>query len=99
MIYVPSVITTGFYFERWRALATGIAVCGSGIGTFLMAPLITYLKDLYGWRGAILIQAGKQNYVLSNVYIHKCGCNYGVQVCRESVVVCVTNFVIYIKLH
>lgn len=58
LIYVPSVITTGFYFERWRALATGIAVCGSGIGTFLIAPLTTYLKDQYGWRGAVLIQAG-----------------------------------------
>lgn len=71
LIYVPAVITTGFYFERWRALATGIAVCGSGIGTFMMAPLITYLKDQYGWRGAILIQAGK--------YIHftvKCLCVY-----------------------
>lgn len=23
MIYIPAVITVGFYFERWRALATG----------------------------------------------------------------------------
>lgn len=23
MIYIPAVITVGYYFERWRALATG----------------------------------------------------------------------------
>ena len=27
------------YFEKKRAFATGIAVCGSGLGTFVMAPV------------------------------------------------------------
>ncbi|XP_012215065.1 monocarboxylate transporter 12 isoform X2 [Linepithema humile] len=58
LIYVPAVITTGFYFERWRALATGIAVCGSGIGAFLLAPISDILVKNYGWRGALLFQAG-----------------------------------------
>ncbi|CAH0393762.1 unnamed protein product [Bemisia tabaci] len=58
LIYVPAVITTGFYFERWRALATGIAVCGSGIGTFLMAHVGTYLQENFGWRGSFIIQGG-----------------------------------------
>lgn len=56
-IYVPAVITVGFYFERWRALATGIGVCGSGIGTFLFAPLSSYLIEQYGWREALLYQS------------------------------------------
>lgn len=59
LIYVPAVITTGFYFERWRALATGIAVCGSGIGAFLLAPISDLLIKNFGWRGALLFQAGK----------------------------------------
>ncbi|KAL6444683.1 hypothetical protein ACFW04_002041 [Cataglyphis niger] len=58
LIYVPAVITTGFYFERWRALATGIAVCGSGIGAFLLAPISDILIKNFGWRGALLFQAG-----------------------------------------
>ncbi|XP_014487210.1 PREDICTED: monocarboxylate transporter 12-like [Dinoponera quadriceps] len=58
LIYVPAVITTGFYFERWRALATGIAVCGSGIGAFLLAPISDLLVKNFGWRGALLFQAG-----------------------------------------
>lgn len=59
LIYVPAVITTGFYFERWRALATGIAVCGSGIGAFVLAPVSDLLVKQFGWRGALLIQAGQ----------------------------------------
>lgn len=56
---MPAVITTGFYFERWRALATGIAVCGSGIGAFLLSPISEILVKNYGWRGALLFQAGE----------------------------------------
>ncbi|XP_034944405.1 monocarboxylate transporter 13-like isoform X2 [Chelonus insularis] len=58
LIYVPAVITAGFYFERWRALATGIAVCGSGIGAFVLAPVTDLLIKHFGWRQALLIQAG-----------------------------------------
>lgn len=58
MIYVPSVVTTGFYFERLRALATGISVTGSGIGTIVIGPITQLLIDTYTWRGALLIQAG-----------------------------------------
>jgi hypothetical protein len=48
----------GSYFKRRRALANGIAMCGSGIGTFIMSPLLRYLLDEYGWNGTILILAG-----------------------------------------
>lgn len=58
LVYVPAVVAVGFYFEKRRALATGIAVCGSGIGTFVIAALTTWLLDLYGWRGTLLIYAG-----------------------------------------
>ncbi|XP_046598216.1 uncharacterized protein LOC107217251 isoform X6 [Neodiprion lecontei] len=63
LIYVPAVISAGFYFERWRALATGIAVCGSGIGAFILAPITKILINHYGWRGAFLIQAGLLIYL------------------------------------
>ena len=57
MIYLPSIVSVGFYFEKKRALATGIATCGSGIGTFVFSPLNKYLLDLYGWRSLMFIQA------------------------------------------
>ncbi|RXG68736.1 Monocarboxylate transporter 5 [Armadillidium vulgare] len=60
LIYVPAVIATGFYFEKRRALATGIAVCGSGIGTFVLSPINTYVLTNYEdkWEIIFLIYAG-----------------------------------------
>lgn len=55
---MPSIVMVGFYFDRKRALATGIAVCGSGIGTFVFAPLGSMLLESYGWKGANIILAG-----------------------------------------
>ncbi|GLV31457.1 uncharacterized protein CBL_07219 [Carabus blaptoides fortunei] len=58
MIYLPAVVCVGYYFETKRSLATGIAVCGSGFGTFAFAPLATFLLDTFGWKGANMILAG-----------------------------------------
>lgn len=58
MGYVSSLVMVAFYFEDRRALATGLAVCGSGIGTFLFAPLTEYLISMYGWRGTLIIWSG-----------------------------------------
>ncbi|CAH2084907.1 unnamed protein product [Euphydryas editha] len=57
MVYMPAVLTVGFYFERWRALATGLALCGSGVGTFVFAPLTVALIDSLGWRATVVIHA------------------------------------------
>lgn len=45
----------GRYFRRKKALAYGIAMSGSGIGTFVLAPVVQLLIELYSWRGAVLI--------------------------------------------
>lgn len=58
LIYLPAVVCVGYYFETKRSLATGIAVCGSGFGTFAFAPLASLLIEEYSWKGANLILAG-----------------------------------------
>ena len=58
LIYLPAVVAVGYYFEKKRALATGISVCGSGVGTFLFAPLSTAILKSLDWRGANLVFAG-----------------------------------------
>ncbi|VVC92022.1 unnamed protein product [Leptidea sinapis] len=55
MIYMPAVLTVGFYFEKWRALATGLALCGSGVGTFAFSPLNSVLIGHLDWRGTLLV--------------------------------------------
>ncbi len=58
LVYVPAVVIVAYYFEKRRAFATGVAVAGSGIGTFVFAPLTEYLMEQYSWKGAVLIIGG-----------------------------------------
>lgn len=46
-----------YYFHKRRALATGLAVCGAGVGTFVYAPFGEYLLNTFGWKGALLIES------------------------------------------
>ena len=65
-MYLPSIIIVGFYFDSRRALATGLAVCGSGVGMFIFAPLAEWLLARYGWRGA--------NWVIAAIILNGVGC-------------------------
>uniref|UniRef100_A0A182Q0B3 Major facilitator superfamily (MFS) profile domain-containing protein n=1 Tax=Anopheles farauti TaxID=69004 RepID=A0A182Q0B3_9DIPT len=58
LIYLPAIVSVTMYFERLRSLATGIAVCGSGLGTSIFAPLIETLIQRFQWQGALLAIAG-----------------------------------------
>uniref|UniRef100_A0A0R3S5T5 MFS domain-containing protein n=1 Tax=Elaeophora elaphi TaxID=1147741 RepID=A0A0R3S5T5_9BILA len=53
LIYLPSIVTVGYYFEKKRSIATGIAVAGSGVGTFVLPPLCIVLINQFGWEIAI----------------------------------------------
>lgn len=57
-VFLPAIVTVGYYFESRRAFATGIAVCGSGVGNFILPPIIQFLIDRYGWRLCLLWLAG-----------------------------------------
>jgi len=58
MVFLPAIVCVGLYFESKRALATGIAVCGAGIGAFVFAPLANFLVENIGWRNSNLIFSG-----------------------------------------
>lgn len=48
--YVPMVSQVSGWFERYRAVALGIAVSGIGVGTLAGPPLANYLIEQIGWR-------------------------------------------------
>jgi len=57
MLFIPSVVAVSSYFEKRRSIAIGVAVCGSGVGTFAIAPLASSLLTEYSWKGTFLIEA------------------------------------------
>ncbi|KAM9345405.1 monocarboxylate transporter 12-B-like [Symphorus nematophorus] len=56
--YTPAIAMVGRYFNERKALAYGIAMSGSGIGTFILAPAVQMLIEYYSWRGALLVLGG-----------------------------------------
>ncbi|XP_018331400.1 monocarboxylate transporter 3-like [Agrilus planipennis] len=58
MVYVPSVLVIGFYFERWRALATSLASTGSSVGIIAFPAVIKIALDGFTWRFQFCCLAG-----------------------------------------
>uniref|UniRef100_A0A8B9F062 Monocarboxylate transporter 12 n=1 Tax=Amazona collaria TaxID=241587 RepID=A0A8B9F062_9PSIT len=58
LCYSPAIAMVGKYFNKRKALAYGIAMSGSGIGTFILAPVVQLLIEQFSWRGALLILGG-----------------------------------------
>lgn len=58
LIYLPAIVCVTCYFEKKRSFATGIAVCGSGIGTFAFSPLVEYLINELSWQNSLIIISG-----------------------------------------
>ena len=60
LIYLPAIVSVGFYFERQRSFAMGIAVCGSGLGTLVFPAIMPYVINAPLWfdyEGALLLEA------------------------------------------
>ncbi|XP_014478799.1 PREDICTED: monocarboxylate transporter 5-like [Dinoponera quadriceps] len=58
LCYVTAVVSIAYWFDKKRTLAVGLGACGTGIGTFVYAPMTTYFIQEYGWRGTCLLLAG-----------------------------------------
>merc|ERR1719351_389733 len=57
-MYVPAVVSVGYYFDKKRALATGISVCGSGAGAFVLPAIAALFLQYYDWKVATWFFAG-----------------------------------------
>lgn len=68
LVYVTAVVSIAYWFEKKRNLAVGLGACGTGVGTFVYAPMTQYFIEEFGWRGTILLLSG----TLLNLCV--CGC-------------------------
>ncbi|CAF2522289.1 unnamed protein product [Rotaria sp. Silwood2] len=57
LVYLPSIVMVGYYFDKKRAIATGIVTAGTGIGSITFGPLSRFLFDRFGWKNGLLILA------------------------------------------
>jgi MFS family permease len=51
-VYVPVITAVGRWFDRYRALATGIVVSGVGVGTVVSSQLSAWMVGAFGWRAS-----------------------------------------------
>ncbi|XP_034937463.1 monocarboxylate transporter 9-like [Chelonus insularis] len=58
LCYVTAVVSVAYWFDKKRSLAVSLGACGTGIGTFVYAPMTTFFISEYGWRGTCLLLAG-----------------------------------------
>ncbi|XP_013390728.1 monocarboxylate transporter 13-like [Lingula anatina] len=58
LMWFPGIVSVQDHFNKRKSLAMGVAVCGSGVGIFAMAPCIEILIKTISWRYALLVLAG-----------------------------------------
>ena len=57
-ITLTSIVIVQHHFDEKRALASGITLVGSSVGTVVFNPCFQLLVNILGWRTAILCHAG-----------------------------------------
>ncbi|XP_026842906.1 uncharacterized protein LOC6590730 [Drosophila persimilis] len=55
MIWVSSQLIIGYYFERYRALASGFSCSGAGAGIVVFSFLNSWLVPWIGWRNVLRV--------------------------------------------
>ncbi|CAG5000190.1 unnamed protein product [Parnassius apollo] len=58
LAFPPTVYIVTSYFVRLRGLANGICMSGSAFGSIILPPVLRYLLETYGYKGAVLILGG-----------------------------------------
>lgn len=63
--FPPTVYIVTSYFVKLRGLANGLCISGSALGSIILPPLLRWLLETYGYRGACMIMGG----ITLNVFV------------------------------
>ncbi|KAG0003239.1 hypothetical protein BGZ80_005367 [Entomortierella chlamydospora] len=56
LVYLPAISCPAHWFEKYRSIAIGVVVCGSGLGGLVLGPLVEYLIARLGIHWTLRIQ-------------------------------------------
>lgn len=56
ILFTVSIVIVGLYFDKNRALATGITVAGTGVGVLVLGPVMNQVLQRFEWQGAVIFQ-------------------------------------------
>ncbi|RUP47217.1 major facilitator superfamily domain-containing protein [Jimgerdemannia flammicorona] len=56
-VFSPSIALPSQWFDKHRGLATGMSVCGSGVGGLALTPLVQFLIENVGYRATLRYMA------------------------------------------
>ncbi|KAF9328605.1 hypothetical protein BG006_008229 [Podila minutissima] len=56
LVYLPAVSCPAHWFERYRSIAIGIVVCGSGLGGLVLGPLTEFMISRVGVQWTLRFQ-------------------------------------------
>ncbi|XP_033762280.1 monocarboxylate transporter 13-like [Pecten maximus] len=62
-VFAPCTTIVSFYFKKRQALANGIVISGSGLGSFIFPYFYRFIIDELGLKGALLIISGVSLHV------------------------------------
>ncbi|CAF4099066.1 unnamed protein product [Adineta steineri] len=60
LMYLPAIVSVGYYFERKRSFAIGIADCGSGLGTIAFPFFIPWIMEHFfsnDYKGILVLES------------------------------------------
>ena len=55
LMYLPAIAIVAYWFNQKRAVAIGIALCGSGIGTCILSFLLPEMIEWVQWNGSLIL--------------------------------------------
>ena len=57
LIKLPISVGCNYYFDKKRALATGMSMTGSSIGAMLFPPLVEFMLQTFNWKTVVFLFA------------------------------------------
>jgi predicted MFS family arabinose efflux permease len=67
MFFIPFMALISRWFDRQRGIAVSILGTGFSLGGFLVLPIMSFLVDTLGWRGALVASGFTVTVVFSSI--------------------------------